>query len=195
MKTKLSVENISDQHEKEGETKYEFIFHPYALWSKITFFLVILCGVSLIVVMPILDLYGSAITLAMMLIFGLFGIIWYIALRMTIRHGTGILRENHVELYLHKTKHIIEYQEIEVIERLWKDKGPMICQIELKGGEIISIHFKPPSIEEFATSSHKPICIFQEALVMKIKDKGLNNVKIKGSDLNSSILEIINNRK
>ena len=197
MKTKLQIKNTSTQHINKTKTKYEFT-HSSFFWQAI---IIMPCAIGMMApfMLPFY-LFDNSYRIAGWISLLVFSvpvsiIVAAIAIKLASfirRYGMGVLHENHLELHLHKTKYIIEYQNITSLDT-WPGLAPrgLHWGIGLQGRDI---NIFP--VAEFGKKleSSKSIIIFQEALAKKIQDKGLT-VKRRGIDINKEILKKANKKK
>ena len=181
------MENNFTQHEKGIKNIYEFTYTTYVQQIIFGALMILAITASLMPIYSLAEHYQIEMILIAIPVPILVYAIFMKFSHIVKRNGVGILHENYLELHLHETKHIIEYQEIDSIETFGNsiERG-ISFRFGIKGKRNISI--KPASSKELSISSDKAIVIFQEALAKKIEDKGLT-VKRIGMAINKAILE------
>ena len=185
MKTKSPVKNSSGQQTNKITPKYKFTYSTYAIETMYGILMMIVYFSILYRIIYFANNYHTAVYLIAIPILVLSYVLAVPIRRILRRKGTGILHENHLELYLHKTKHIIEYNKIKEVETQVQRSGT-IHIIRIKGKKAISIYKVPGKV---FSDSQKSIVIFQEALIMKLKEKGFTNVNVVGAKFNKIVLE------
>ena len=190
VKTKSSAKNNSAQQVKKLQNKYKFTYGTSGMGTILGLIATVVFFGFFYIAMYLEENYDIALYLTMIPVMLMFTILVNPINRMLIRQGTGILHENHLELYLHKTKHVIEYNKILEIET-YLSRRATYFYIKVKGMKTISIYPTPSgkksSKKKSAYDSRKSIAALQEAIAVKMKEKGLI-VERTGEDINKLIL-------
>ena len=89
--------------------------------------------------------------------------------------GYGILHENHVELYLHKTRYLIEYQNIKSVIMAGGFHKDCLITLSTSPYEISITTYRQAGFwgmgkDKMRKQSTQPLTWFQRALEQKVKE-------------------------
>ena len=173
MKNKTIAKKAPIQGISNVKNKYEFIYRSRDLAMFFTVVILIGIPVMLEIIHALINFDGNF----RIIILPIWLILAFIDVPRTKRKGYCILYDNYIELFLHKTKHIIQYHEItQLIWSLQAWEGSYYL-IKTVGKRTISIgeYLAPLRFGKETKQSEKDIQIFRKALERKIKEKRPND--------------------
>ena len=184
MKTKPVVKKTAPKGGKTQGEKFEFLYYRYMEKKWQLFYMIgATAALSYVIYIIFIEKGSEIVAFILNLMPYILGIQFVIYLSYIIyisilkkektKRGYGVLHENHVELYINKTKHIIKYQEIEDVYIVHGRLGVTFI-IYIRDEPNIKFGLQRHTKKEIK-NSYEPLKALKKAIMKKVKEQ--NQIK------------------